>query len=349
MLARLAGEMRHLVPFDGGAWFATDPATLMPTLPARVEGMDPGLCEVYWTGEFQQQDVMLYRDLARSPRGADTLLHATDHVPDRSHRYREFLRPQGFVDELRAAFRLGGHTWGVLDLVRETGRALFTAAEVDTVAGAGPVIAGALRAILASPSSPESDAHRETPGTAIFDRDGALVSLAGQAEFWFGELAGPDWDAPVPPPGMVAVASVVARAAAVASGRERGASTSRVRAANGRWISLHASATRATGGASGLTVRVLQSARSTQVAPIIAEAYTLTPREREVTEAVARGRSNAEIARELCLSAHTVRDHLTSVFAKVGVSSRGELVATLFADLYDPVLRRPGEGLAAGT
>ena len=35
-------------------------------------------------------------------------------------------------------------------------------------------------------------------------------------------------------------------------------------------------------------------------------------------------------------SAHTVRDHVKAIFAKVGVSSRGELVARLFADHYEP-------------
>jgi predicted transcriptional regulator len=44
----------------------------------------------------------------------------------------------------------------------------------------------------------------------------------------------------------------------------------------------------------------------------------------------------AEIADELFLSAHTVRDHVKAIFAKVGVSSRGELVARLFAEYYQP-------------
>lgn len=53
--------------------------------------------------------------------------------------------------------------------------------------------------------------------------------------------------------------------------------------------------------------------------------------------AIARGCSTPEIAAELFLSAHTVRDYIKSVFDKVGVSSRGELVAKLFADHYaDP-------------
>ena len=56
-----------------------------------------------------------------------------------------------------------------------------------------------------------------------------------------------------------------------------------------------------------------------------------------MVRAVARGSSTPEIAAELFLSAHTVRDYITAVFEKVGVSSRGELVAKLFAEHYsDP-------------
>ena len=52
---------------------------------------------------------------------------------------------------------------------------------------------------------------------------------------------------------------------------------------------------------------------------------------------VARGYGTAEIAAALHLSAHTVRDHVKTIFDKVGVSSRGELVAKLFAEHYAPV------------
>jgi DNA-binding CsgD family transcriptional regulator len=38
----------------------------------------------------------------------------------------------------------------------------------------------------------------------------------------------------------------------------------------------------------------------------------------------------------LFLSAHTVRDYIKSIFEKVGVNSRGELVAQLFAEHYAP-------------
>ena len=49
-----------------------------------------------------------------------------------------------------------------------------------------------------------------------------------------------------------------------------------------------------------------------------------------------RGLTTSEIAASLFLSAHTVRDYIKSIFEKVGVNSRGELVGQLFAEHYAP-------------
>ena len=53
----------------------------------------------------------------------------------------------------------------------------------------------------------------------------------------------------------------------------------------------------------------------------------LTPRERDVLMRLAQGDGPAEIARELGVSAHTVRTHTSKIFAKLGVHSRLEAVA----------------------
>jgi DNA-binding NarL/FixJ family response regulator len=53
---------------------------------------------------------------------------------------------------------------------------------------------------------------------------------------------------------------------------------------------------------------------------------TLTPRELDVLRAAARGLGNKQIGMELGLSARTVQTHLTSVFGKLGVSSRTEAI-----------------------
>ena len=52
----------------------------------------------------------------------------------------------------------------------------------------------------------------------------------------------------------------------------------------------------------------------------------LTPREMDVLGMLSDGLSNKEVARRLHISEHTVKYHLSSVFGKLGVSSRTEAV-----------------------
>lgn len=48
----------------------------------------------------------------------------------------------------------------------------------------------------------------------------------------------------------------------------------------------------------------------------------LTPREHEILELIAQGKSNAEIAEQLTLSLKTVRNHVSNIFNKLQVSDR---------------------------
>ncbi len=70
--------------------------------------------------------------------------------------------------------------------------------------------------------------------------------------------------------------------------------------------------------------RVIATAAPTTVPR---EGSALTPRELDVLRLVAQGLGNKEIAAELDLSTHTVKYHLASVLAKLGVRSRTEAVS----------------------
>ena len=52
----------------------------------------------------------------------------------------------------------------------------------------------------------------------------------------------------------------------------------------------------------------------------------LTAREREVLGLIARGHGNAEIASRLFVSPHTVRNHVTHIFAKLQVTDRAQAI-----------------------
>ena len=56
-------------------------------------------------------------------------------------------------------------------------------------------------------------------------------------------------------------------------------------------------------------------------------AESLTAREREVLELLGRGLSNKMIARALQISEHTVKFHVSSIYTKLGASSRAEAVS----------------------
>ncbi len=58
-----------------------------------------------------------------------------------------------------------------------------------------------------------------------------------------------------------------------------------------------------------------------------AELDALTPAEREVTAMVLGGASNAEVARRRATSRRTVANQLASVYRKLGVTGRRELIA----------------------
>ncbi|MGH2964501.1 MAG: LuxR C-terminal-related transcriptional regulator [Solirubrobacterales bacterium] len=72
-----------------------------------------------------------------------------------------------------------------------------------------------------------------------------------------------------------------------------------------------------------------------------ADEPSLTPRERQVLGSVVTGRTNAQIADQLGLAESTVKSHLSSAFAKLGVASRAEAAALIRDQMNGPGLDAP--------
>jgi len=99
----------------------------------------------------------------------------------------------------------------------------------------------------------------------------------------------------------------------------------------GAWLLLHADVL---APARELTTSpriavMLEPAGPAEMLPLLLALHDLTDREREVRELLVGGHGTDDVAGRLHISRHTVRDHLKSIFAKVGVNSRAELTALL--------------------
>jgi DNA-binding NarL/FixJ family response regulator len=66
--------------------------------------------------------------------------------------------------------------------------------------------------------------------------------------------------------------------------------------------------------------------RATSTAPPENLPAVLTVREAEVLRLLATGLTNAEIATQLSLSPRTINAHLTTIYSKLGVATRGAAI-----------------------
>ncbi len=327
--------LSRAVPLDGTCMLTTDPATMLATgevvdhaLPADVL---PRLFQI----EHTEPDFNKFTRLARSPRPAASLSDATHGELARSVRQRELREPSGFADELRAVCRDGTGTWGALTLLRSTGRPDFTPGEVRLVESLSGLLADGLRRAALLASALPADSPAADTGLLVLAADNSVEMANQTADQWLGDLADGS-DLPL----VVRAVANRARALDEASFDDQDPTRlarARVRTASGRWLVVRGSLLR---GGPRVAI-LLELAGPPEMAPLIADAYGLTDRERLVTELVARGFSTSQIADRLHLSAYTIQDHLKSIFDKSGTASRGDLVARLFFDHYLPQLTDP--------
>ena len=303
------------IPAELTCWATIDPESLVistmvsgfPRVPSHYE---PLLADA----EYSAGEPHTFAGMARHRELLTRLSDLPLREQDRSARLRNVWRPLGVNQELRVLFVADGSCWGAAGLVR-AGRD-FSDREAEYLATVAPAIASATRlAVRSEISSRHAD---ERPAIVVVDAGGTVVSATPEAQRWRDRLDDLE-------PDRFAVFMRIM--ASGARSNRSGTFRARLRDGHGRWANMHAS-TLIGGGDDEVAVSI-DPAAGEQLLGMLLVAYGLSPREREVSRQVIAGYPTSAIAAHLFVTTNTVQDHLKSVFAKVGVRSRGELVARL--------------------
>jgi DNA-binding CsgD family transcriptional regulator len=333
--AEAVRRLRQIVRLDAVFFATVDPATLLFTSVWSEAPLDAA-APLFLANEYGEPDVNKFVDVARAPTAARSLDDATRGDRDLSPRYREIMAPLGLGDELRVALRSHDSVWGVLCLHRSAATAGFSEHEVRTVASLAPHLGTGLRhAMMHDLACRDAGAH--PVGLAVLDPTTLAVESVNQAgEALLDSLRRSPTDTGAVTPSVVQ--AVARRALASRTSGDPIVPMVRCRASDGTWFVVHASVLSPVNGSERVAV-VMEPATPADLGSFVLDAVGLTARERAVTQLVLRGHSTREIVDELRISPHTVQDHLKAVFAKLGVSSRRELVAMLQGPARDVVSR----------
>ncbi|MEU8221275.1 LuxR C-terminal-related transcriptional regulator [Kribbella sp. NPDC048915] len=296
-------------------WAGMDPGTLvissMTSGAARIPSeYEPRLAEAEYAGTVPNS----FAELARCRRPVARLSDLPYREVVRHQRLNEVWRPLGLEHEVRTTFVVDGDCWGAAGFVR-SGRD-FDDREVEFLGAVAPVVGAATRVAV------RADAHgyrgEAAPAIVVTGTAGVPRAITAAARTWQEAL-----DETEPGRFGVLLKAVVTGTRAASSGTFQ----ARVQTAARGWALFQGSGL--LGDTDDEVVVTIEPASGRHLLGLLLAAYGLTAREREICQEVIAGHTTAAIADRLSISAYTVQDHLKSAFTKVGVRSRGELVATL--------------------
>ena len=312
-------------------YFTLDPASLLIT--SHYNPFMPELPRESLAMEYYQDDVNKMSDVARSESGLSTMHDATGGDPSASPRWQANMSIGGDQELVVALRTRAGGVWGAISLYREPDQPLFAAAEKQFMRqAAGHLAEGARRALLfGEATDPEGP---QAPGLLVLTVDWKVESSTPGTERWLAEL--PDGDGTRLPAAVLTVAGQALRSAEHGD-RPGEVAMARVLSRSGRWVVLHGAALLS--GADRRVAVIVEPAHPARITSLLMSAYELTERERDVTQQVLQGASTGDIATMLCVSPHTVQQHLKNIFNKTGVRSRRDLVGKVFFTHYEPRLR----------
>jgi DNA-binding CsgD family transcriptional regulator len=247
----------------------------------------------------------------------------------RSRRWDESLNHYGTGDELRVVAVDERGCWGRFDLWRDRGGHPFDADDAALLRAASTSLGRALRRATVGPRKDAPAPPLET-GILLIGPDLQLRGGTPSSQAWFRTLnpAGVPYKDGIPS----LVWTVVGRLIAAEQGEDPDRPARiRVRAGDGTWAVVEAARLGSPDGALAVS---MHAAGIDEILGVACQAYGLSKRERELVRLIVQGLDTPAISNQLCISSYTVQDHLKSIFDKVGVHGRLELVTSVFAEVH---------------
>jgi len=312
-------ELQRVVGFDRWCWPFADSVTLLPLSGLADHDYGPGLPRALEL-EYSDDPFASKQVLARRANSAGSLSAETGGDLALSSRWDEVMRPVGIGDVAAVACRDALGCWGWIEAYRDGADRLFDADDLELLARVGPSLGSALRrGFMAATGSEPLEAS--PPGVIVLNSDLTLLSSTAGARAWIDALPAAalfaSWGML---PAVVYPVATVSRTPDASNGAH-----ALERAVDGRWVMIEAAPLE--GDEGGKIAVTLRDASPTETFDVFCHAYALSERERQVVAALIDGLDTHAVTERLFISRHTVQDHLKSVFQKVGIHSRRELLA----------------------
>ncbi len=316
-------DLQRVIGFDRWCWPFADSETLLPLSGVAEHDFGPKVPRSLEL-EYSDDHFAAKHVLARRANPAGSLSAETGGDLALSGRWDEVMRPAGIGDIAAVACRDALGCWGWIEAYRDGDDRRFEAGDLELLASVGPSLGSALRRGLMIAS--KSDALGPSPpGVIVLNPDLSLVSSTAAARAWIDAL-----------PAAALFASWAMLPAQVYPVATRSRSRNGVkgahaleRAIDGRWVMIEAAPLE--GDGDGQIAVTLRGAAQTETFDLFCRAYAFTKRERDVAAAVVAGLDTRALTERLFISRHTVQDHLKSIFQKIGIHSRRELLTSFNA------------------
>jgi DNA-binding NarL/FixJ family response regulator len=292
-------------------------------------------CDTYGAMDPIADRISRYLAASRSARAArsDDVLPSERILFD-SPFYAEFMRPRNLRHVLSVRLALAGRRLGRLNLYRPRGERGFSTQDAANASLLAPLVSVALeRACQADLARiqeriiDELTAAVPRRAIVVLDREFRVTHLSKNAVAYLQAVAPAGYAATVGSGSSLPV-SVAGRCRAL-SGSEgfvaRGQDFAVLRAAAGelmKFTLIRAASPTASVGYF-LDIRPHANGKGQDAT------FALSRREQEVVDMIACGLRNAEISDKLCISPYTVNNHLRSIYGKLGVTSRTQMLARL--------------------